>query len=155
MNEKLIKKFRRECMGWLSPQGELHVCLLHQHLDVLEKLGLFPEEFRVLDQWKDEDAESLESFLSQFGPDDHVEWHHYESNHDYERIPKQQRRIANLAYKAGWVRLGYSSQRSNPFVEAEGTKEALHKHADAAGFIADCLNVQLIQTRVNLRNLTD
>lgn len=101
MDEKTIRKFRSKRMGWLSPDGVLHPCAFWSHLDKLRELGQFPEEFALLEQMQDEDAESYDNFISQYEDGEHIEWHHYHATHDDERIPAQQRKIANLAYDAG------------------------------------------------------
>ena len=141
----ILTIFKMYKTGFLSPKGELIPVHLYGHF---EQLKNYPEFRNDIEKFENMVADESVQFADGFGPDDHIEWHHFEMWKDDEADLFRQK-ILRKAYDLGWARVGLGKKSKDRFLELETTKKNISKLKKSAKSLAEMLDAELIVTDVD------
>lgn len=166
MDKDALARFEATNMGWLTAEGDLLPCTLHNHLEALATVPRFAEAYERYDQIRRSNAEDMQRDLESLEPDEHPAMHRFDGMDDDARDE-----LMKVAYTAGWIRLGRSfdtrtfgdagtlsdvmartrasvmqamREPLNWYVEAVGLTEHVRRHRRALGRVADGLGCRLV-----------
>lgn len=109
MRTEDIKALKATGFGWMTPEGEILACTLHEHLTVLADRPDVGVDYAAYKAQIDLNAQIMDDTLSSLGEDDHPEMHRFDGMDDDARDA-----LISAAYHKGWIRLGTFREKFQP-----------------------------------------
>lgn len=135
MKTQDIKALLDTRFGWLTPQGDLVACALHDHLSALSDVPELATDVAEHAETLSENQSRVDEHQMSLEPDEHPEMHQFSGMDDDANL-----KLTLAAYRLGWIRLGMRlatrpqpgasirellSEPANFMIEAEGLDEAI------------------------------
>lgn len=127
-----VKDFLNKRFGWLTPEGDLLVCAMHNHYAVLgEKYRTRYRE--LVDQHEATMTDILYSEQSDLSDDEyyHPAMHRFDPQNDAARD------LENELYGEGYLRLGILMINALPVLDVYGSRFGVEKHKTGIDFLFD------------------